>query len=99
MKAKFIFCLICVAAVTLTACEEYPYGYGGYGYRGNGYYGGGYGGNGEQGPRLWRQRVLRPRLCWQWVLRPRLWRQWVLRRRLQRLRLPYGGCGCRRQWV
>ena len=41
MKAKFIFSLICVAAVTLTACEEYPYGYG---YGGNRYYGGGYGG-------------------------------------------------------
>src|SRR5207247_10677428 len=27
MKAKFMFFLICVAAVTLTACEEYPYGY------------------------------------------------------------------------
>ena len=55
MKAKFMFCLICVAAVTLTACEEYPYGYyshgsspyrryspygyGGYGYGGNRYYG------------------------------------------------------------
>jgi hypothetical protein len=62
MKAKFIFSLICVAAVTLTACEEYPYGYGyggnryyggygypysGYGYSGNRYYGGnGYYGGG-----------------------------------------------------
>src|SRR4029077_5405171 len=27
MKAKFMFFLICVAAVTLTACEQYPYGY------------------------------------------------------------------------
>ena len=27
MKAKFMFSLICVAVVTLTACEEYPYGY------------------------------------------------------------------------
>ena len=44
MKAKFIFSLICVAAVTLTACEEYPYGYGGYGYPYGRYgYGGGYG--------------------------------------------------------
>jgi hypothetical protein len=42
MKAKFIFSLICVAAVTLTACEEYPYGYGGYG--GGGGYGSPYGG-------------------------------------------------------
>ena len=39
MKAKFIFSLICVAALTLTACEEYPYGYNGYGY---GYPYGGY---------------------------------------------------------
>src|SRR5207249_11651342 len=44
MKAKFMFSLICVAAVTLTACEEYPYGY----YSHGGYYspygyGGGYG--------------------------------------------------------
>src|SRR5438046_8828234 len=46
MKAKFMFSLICVAAVTLTACEEYPYGYyshGGY-YSPYGYGGGGYGG-------------------------------------------------------
>ena len=40
MKAKFMFSLICVAAVTLTACEQYPYGYGGYG----GGYGSSYGG-------------------------------------------------------
>src|SRR5439155_24161773 len=40
MKAKFVFSLICVAAVTLTACEQYPYGYGGYG----GGYGSSYGG-------------------------------------------------------
>ena len=50
MKAKFMFSLICVAVVTLTACEEYPYGYyshgsspygsySPYGYSG---YGGGY---------------------------------------------------------
>ena len=39
MKAKFMFSLLCVAAVTLTACVEYPYG-GGYGYSG---YRGGYG--------------------------------------------------------
>src|SRR5262249_61538883 len=32
MKTTFIFSLICVAAVALTACEEYPYGYNGYGY-------------------------------------------------------------------
>ena len=44
MKAKFIFALICVAALTLTACVEYPYG-GGYGYPYSGY-GGGYSGYG-----------------------------------------------------
>jgi len=32
MKTKFIFSLICVAAVTLTACEQYPYAYGRFGY-------------------------------------------------------------------
>ena len=32
MKSKFIFSLICVAAVTLTACGEYPYGHGRFGY-------------------------------------------------------------------
>lgn len=44
MKAKFMFSLICVAAVTLTACEQYPYGYwspysygGGYAYPYGGY--------------------------------------------------------------
>ena len=44
MKAKFMFFLICVAAVTLTACEQYPYGYwspysygGGYAYPYGGY--------------------------------------------------------------
>src|SRR6476661_61386 len=46
MKAKFIFSLICVAAVALTACEQYPYGYGGGGYSGYGYPYGGYGGYG-----------------------------------------------------
>ena len=52
MKAKFIFSLICVAAVTLTACEEYPYGYGYGGYRYSGGYGypySGYGGYGGYG--------------------------------------------------
>src|SRR5207248_1007512 len=48
MKAKFMFSLICVAAVTLTACEEYPYGYyshgSPYGYYSQYGYGGGYGG-------------------------------------------------------
>src|SRR5947199_10274844 len=47
MKAEFMFSLICVAAVTLTACEEYPYGYYSHG-SSNGYYSpygyGGYGG-------------------------------------------------------
>src|SRR5437773_1247507 len=54
MKAKFMFSLICVAAVTLTACEEYPYGYyshgsspygsySPYGYSGYGYGYSGYG--------------------------------------------------------
>src|SRR5436190_22358278 len=48
MKAKFMFSLICVAAVTLTACEEYPYGYYSHGSFPYGYYspygyGGGYG--------------------------------------------------------
>jgi hypothetical protein len=54
MKAKFMFPLICVAAVTLTACVEYPYGYysqgssssgyySPYGYGGRYGYGGGYG--------------------------------------------------------
>jgi hypothetical protein len=43
-----MFSLICVAAVTLTACEEYPYGYGGNRYYGGGYYGGGYGYSGNR---------------------------------------------------
>src|SRR5207247_8725625 len=48
MKAKFMFSLICVAAVMLTACEEYPYGYYSHGSSPYGYYprygyGGGYG--------------------------------------------------------
>ena len=47
MKAKFMFSLICVAAVMLTACEEYPYGYyshgSPYGYYSQYGYGGGYG--------------------------------------------------------
>jgi hypothetical protein len=38
MKAKFMFSLICVAAVTLTACEEYPYGYYSHGSSSSGYY-------------------------------------------------------------
>src|SRR5436189_6311442 len=38
MKAKFMFSLICVAAVTLTACEEYPYGYYSHGSSPYGYY-------------------------------------------------------------
>ena len=42
-----MFSLICVAAVTLTACEEYPYGYynhgSSYGYYSPYGYGGGYG--------------------------------------------------------
>src|SRR6266498_2970093 len=38
MKAKFMFSLICVAAVTLTACEEYPYGYYSHGASPSGYY-------------------------------------------------------------
>src|SRR5205814_9854377 len=46
MKAKFMFSLICVAAVMLTACEEYPYGYyshgSSYGYYSPYGYGGGY---------------------------------------------------------
>jgi len=47
MKAKFMYSLICVAAMTLTACVEYPYGY--YGGSSHGYYspyGYGYGGYG-----------------------------------------------------
>jgi len=47
MKAKFMFSLICVAAVTLTACEEYPYGYYSHGSSPYGYYSPyGYGGYG-----------------------------------------------------
>ena len=38
MKAKFMFSLVCVAAVTLTACVEYPYGYYRQGYSPYGYY-------------------------------------------------------------
>src|SRR6266487_429255 len=38
MKVKFMFSLICVAAVTLTACEEYPYGYYSHGSSPYGYY-------------------------------------------------------------
>src|SRR5437667_12438078 len=56
MKAKFMFSLICVAAVTLTACEEYPYGYYSHGSSPYGYYspygygyGYGYGGYGYCG--------------------------------------------------
>ena len=53
MKAKFMFSLICVAAVTLTACEEYPYGYYSHGSSPYGYYprygyGGGYGYGGHR---------------------------------------------------
>ena len=57
MKAKFMFSLICVAAVTLTACEEYPYGYYSHGsspygsYSPYGYSGYGYGGHRYYGKR------------------------------------------------
>ena len=57
MKAKFMFSLICVAVVTLTACEEYPYGYYSHGsspygsYSPYGYSGYGYGGHRYYGKR------------------------------------------------
>jgi len=77
MKAKFMFSLICVAAVMLTACEEYPYGYYSHGSSPYGYYprygyGGAYVADDYYGGCVWQRqrfwdgygwRIRRVRVC------------------------------------